>query len=197
MNSRRIFRPMAAGSRFTRGERRHVTSSSSRSTADPRSRCTTPPDRRCSRRGHRMVARLPFTMRPPSRVACIGGRSCCVGRSPVPGGLHKHCTVRVDLAAPRCLAGSPGRRTAASVAYARAGAVTTVSLPSGISREVYAPRRPLDPRAEFVVIADDSTSLYFKSHDAQAARRCGLFRHRAASRQAPWFRRPVAAVDAA
>jgi hypothetical protein len=53
------------------------------------------------------------------------------------------------------------------VAYAHGGAVTTVVVSSGVSRNVYTPMQPLDPRAEFVSIADDSTTLYFKSHDSE------------------------------
>jgi serine/threonine protein kinase/WD40 repeat protein len=53
------------------------------------------------------------------------------------------------------------------LAYAHAGEVKVVLVPSGPSRVVYAPSvDPADPRAEFVLVGADGQTIYFKSHDA-------------------------------
>ena len=53
------------------------------------------------------------------------------------------------------------------VVSAHGGAVTIISVDTGAPRTVYTPQRPDDPRAEYVVVADDGALLYFKSHDAE------------------------------
>src|SRR5262249_6187593 len=53
------------------------------------------------------------------------------------------------------------------LAYALSGAVKIVSPDSGASRTVYAlSPHSTDPRAELVLVSEDSVTLFFKSHDS-------------------------------